>query len=92
MSQHKRVGGENGSGNGRGSVNGKERTNGGELVANFFFLDIEESSNVLNHLLMGKGQVTASRAVWRRGSDNVGGVASTIGRRGGARWNEDGRG
>ena len=71
---------------------GKERADCGELVTDFFFLDIEETSNVLDHLLMGESHFVASGAVWRRGSDNVGGVASTIGRRGGVGWDEDGRG
>jgi len=55
MSQHECVGGKNGSRNGRGPVNGKEGANGRELAADFLFLDIEESSDMLDHLFMGQG-------------------------------------
>ena len=41
---------------------------------------------------MGECQFTAGGTVWRRGGDNVGGVASAVGRGRGARWNEDGGG
>ena len=91
VGHHERVGGKNGSRSGRGSVNGKEGANCGELAANFFFLNVEETSDVLNHLLMGKGQFIAGGTVWRRRGNNVGGIASTIDGRGGARWDKDGR-
>ena len=92
MGQHKRVGGENRGRNWRASIDGKERADSRELVANFFFLDVEEASNVLDHLLMGKSQLITGRAVRRRGSDDVGSVASTVGRRRGTGRNENGRG
>jgi len=82
MSQHERVGGKNGSRNGRGPVNGEERADGRELTADFFFLDVEEAGNVFDHLLVGKGQVAVSRTVWRGRGDNIGGVAGTVGGRG----------
>ena len=49
MSHHKCVGGENGGRNGRGSIDGKKQANGGELTADFLFLNVEEVSDVLNH-------------------------------------------
>jgi len=54
MSQHECIGGENGGRSGGGSVNGKEGADSGELTANFFFLDVEEASNMLDHLLVGE--------------------------------------
>ena len=89
--RHVRVGGKYGSGSGRGSVDGKERADSRELVANFFFLDVEEASNVLDHLLMEKSQLITGRAVRRRESDDVGGAANTIGRGRRAERNENGR-
>ena len=41
----------------RGDVNGKERMVGGKLTANFLLLNIENSSDVLDHLLVGKGHL-----------------------------------
>ena len=92
VSHHKCVRGENRGWNRRGSVNREKGADYGELAMDFFFLDIEKTSDMLDHLLMGESHFVTSRAVRRRGSDNVGGVASTIGRRGGARWDKDGRG
>ena len=54
VSHHECVGGENRSRNRRGSVNGKEGADCGELAVDFFFLNVEETSNVLDHLLMGE--------------------------------------
>jgi len=81
IGHHEYVGGENRGRSRRGLVNGKEGADCGELVANFFFLDIEESSDVYNHLLVGKCQFIAGGAVWRRRGNNVGGVAGAVGRR-----------
>ena len=63
MSQHKHIGGENRSRSRRGSVNRKERADCGKLVADFFFLDIEEVSNMLDYLLMGESHLIAGRTV-----------------------------
>jgi len=61
-------------------VNGKKGVDGRELAADFFFLDVEEASDVLNHLLVGESQFIASGAVRRRGGNDVRGAASTVGR------------
>ena len=66
VGHHKCVGGKNRGRNRRGSVDGKEGADCGELVADFFFLDIEESSDVFNHLFVREGQLAVSRTVWRR--------------------------
>jgi len=92
MSHHKCVGGKNGGRNGGASVDGKEGVDSGELAADFFFLDVEESSNVYDHLLMGESQLAIGRAVRRGRGDDVGGVAGAIGRRRRARGNENGGG
>ena len=55
VSHHKCVGGENRSRNRRGSVDREKGADCGELAADFFFLDIEEASNVFNHLFVGEG-------------------------------------
>jgi len=54
VGHHKRVGGKNRGRSGQGSIDGEERVNSGELAADFFFLDIEETSDVLDHLFMGE--------------------------------------
>jgi len=54
MGHHECVGGENGGRSRRGSIDGKERANCGELAADFFFLNVEEAGDVLDHLFMGK--------------------------------------
>ena len=92
ISHHKCVGGENGGRSRRGSIDGKEGMNSRELASDFLFLDVEEASDVLNHLFMGECHLIASRAVWRRRSHDIGGVASAVGRRGQARWDENGGG
>ena len=69
-----------GSRSGRGSVDGKERADGRELVANFFLFNVEEMGNVFNHLFVGQGHLITSRAVRRRRSNDVGGIASTVSR------------
>ena len=51
---HVSIWGKDGNRSGRGSVNGKKGAIGGELAADFFFLDVEETSDVFNHLLVGK--------------------------------------
>ena len=60
----------------RGPVNGKEGVDSGELVADFLFFNIEEASDVLNHLFMGKSQFITGRTVWRGRGDEVRGVAT----------------
>ena len=82
MSQHKCVGSKNGGRSRRGSVNGNEGADCRELAVDFLFLNIEEASDVLNHLFVGKSHFVAGRTIWRRRSDKVGGVASTIDGRG----------
>ena len=52
---HVSIWGQNSNRSWRGSVDGKERAIGGELAADFFFLNIEEASNVFDHLFVGKG-------------------------------------
>ena len=76
----------------RGPVNGKEGADGRELAADFFFLNVEEAGDVFDHLFMGQDRFIAGRAVRRRGGDDVGGVASTVGGRRQAGRDEDGRG
>ena len=76
VSQHKCIGSENRSRNGRGSVNRKEGTDSGELVADFFLFNIEEVGNMFDHLLMSHGHFVTGGTVRRRGGDDVGGVAS----------------
>jgi len=82
MSHHEHVGGENGGRNGRASIDGKEGMDSRELAADFFFLNVKEASDVLNHLFVGECQFVASGTIWRRRGNNVGGVASAVGRRG----------
>ena len=55
VGRHECVGSENRGGNRRGSVDRKKGANGGELTANFLFLNVEESGNVFDHLFVGKG-------------------------------------
>jgi len=90
VSHHKRVGGENRGRNERGSINGKEGVDSRELAADFFFLNVEEAGNMLNHLLVGECQFVTGRTVRRRGSDDVGGIACAVHGRGGTRRDEDG--
>ena len=52
---HRGVRGEDSDGSGGRSVNWKEGAVGRELAADFFFLNVEEASNVFDHLLVGKG-------------------------------------
>jgi len=92
VSHHECVQGENRSRNGRGSVNGKEGADSRELAADFFFLDVEEASNVLDHLFVGKGQVAAGRTVWRGRGNEVRGAASVVNRRRRAGGNKNGGG
>jgi len=47
IAYHQCIGGKDGCGSRRRPVNGKEEANGGKLVADFFFLDVEKASNVL---------------------------------------------
>jgi len=91
VGHHERVGSEYGGRSGRGPVNREERASSRKLAVDFFFLDIEETSDMLDHLLMGECQFVVGRAVWRGRGNDVGGVASAIGGRGRAGWNEDGR-
>ena len=90
VSHQQCVRGKNGGRNRRGSVNWEEGADCGELVADFFFLNVKETSDVLNHLFMGKGQFITSRAAWQGRSDGVRGAASTVNRGRRTGWNEDG--
>jgi len=58
----------------------------------FFFLNIEETSNVLDYLFVRKGHFITCGTVWGRRGNDVGGAVDTIGRRQRARWNKDGGG
>ena len=90
---HVSIWGENGNRCRRRSVNGEEGAIGGELVANFFFFNVEETSDVFDHLLMGESHFRAGWAVRGRRCDDVGGVASTVnGRRRARRYKYRGRG
>ena len=86
---HVSVQGEDGNRSQRGSVNGKEGVIGRELMANFFFFYVEKASDMFDHLFMGEGHFRTCWAIRRGRGDNVWGVAGTVGRRGGAGWNED---
>ena len=77
MSQHKCIGSENRSRNGRGSVNREEGMDSGELMANFFLFNIEEVGDVFNHLVVSQGHFIAGRTVRRGRGNDVRGVAST---------------
>ena len=90
ISQHKCVGGKNRGRSGRGSIYGKERMDGGKLAADFLFLNVEETSNMLDHLLMGESQFFAGGTVWGRRGHNIGSTGDTIGRGQRARWDKDG--
>ena len=52
---------------------------GGELAADFFFLNVEKASDVLNHLLMGPSHLRVSGAIRTRRCYDVGSVASIVG-------------
>ena len=88
--RHVCVGGKHGSGSGRGSVNGKEGTDSGELAADFLFLNVEEMSDMLNHLLVGENHLFTGRAIRRRRGHNVGGIVTAIDGGQGAGRNKDG--
>ena len=92
VSHHERVGGENRGRSGRGSVDGKEGVDSRELAVDFFFLDIKEASDVLDHLFMGESHLAIGRAVRRRGGNEVGGVASAVNRGRRTGRNENGGG
>ena len=66
-----------------------DRAVGRKLAANFFFLNVEETSNMLNHLFVGKSHLWVGQAFRRRRCDNVGSVAGTVNGRGQTRWNEN---
>ena len=74
--------GKNGNRSRRGSVNREKQAIGRELAADFFFLDVKEACNVLNHLFVGKSHFRAGWTVGRGRCDDVGGVASTVSGRG----------
>ena len=78
MSQYECVRSEDRSRNGRGSVNGKEGANSGELAVDFFFLNVEETSDVLDHLFMGVSHLFTCRTVRRRRGDDIRDIASAI--------------
>jgi len=82
MSHHECVRSENGSRSGRGSIDGEKRTDCRELAADFFFLNVEKASDMLDHLFMGECQFITGRTVRRGRGDDVGGVASIANRRG----------
>jgi len=90
ISCHQRVRSENGGRNGRGCVNGEKGMDCGELMADFFFLDIEEASDVLDHLLMRESHFIVGRTVRRRRGDKVRGVASAVDQGQRAGWDKDG--
>ena len=54
MSHHKCIGGEDRGRSGRGPVDRKEGVDGRELAAYFLFLNVEELSDMYDHLLMGE--------------------------------------
>jgi len=91
VGHHEYIGGKNRGRSRRGSINRKEGADCGELTANFFFLNVEELSDVYNYLLVGESQIAVGGAVWRRRGDEVGGVASAFDGRRRAGGNEDGR-
>ena len=92
VSYHKRVGGEHRSRSGGGPVNRKKGASCGKLVVNFLFFNVKKTSDVLDHLLVGESHLVAGGTVWRGRGNNIGGVASAVGRRGQVRWNENGGG
>ena len=51
---HIGVRGEDSNWSRRRPVDGKKRAVGGKLAANFLFFNVEETSNVFNHLLVGE--------------------------------------
>ena len=63
VSHHERVGGENGSRNGGRSIDWEEGADCGELAMDFLFLDIEETSDVFDHLFMGESHLVTGGAV-----------------------------
>jgi len=71
VGHHKCVWGENRGRSGRRSVNREKGVDCGELAANFFFLDVEETSNVFDHLLVGKGQFIIGGTVWMLQSTQI---------------------
>jgi len=89
MNHHEYVRGENRSRSGGRSIDREEGVDCRELAADFFFLNVEEVSDVLDHLFVGECQFVTGRTIRRRRGYDIGGVASTIGRRGQARWDED---
>jgi len=91
VGHHECVGSENRGRNRRGPVNGKEGADCGELVVDFFFLNVEELHDVHDHLFMRESQIAVGGAVWRRRGNKVGGVASTLDGRRRAGGNENGR-
>ena len=74
----------------RGDVDRKQGVIERELAANFFFLNVEEASDVFNHLFVGKGHLRVGWAVRRRRGNDVGCVTSVVNGGGRARWDEDG--
>jgi len=60
-------------------------------VANFFFLDVKEVSDVFDHLFAGESQFFTGWAIRRGRSDDIRGVASAVGGRRQARGDKDGR-
>ena len=55
--KHVSIGSEDGDWSRRGSVDRKEGAIRGELAADFFFLNVEETSNVFYHLFVGKSHL-----------------------------------
>ena len=89
VAYHKRLRCQYGGRSRRRSVDGKKGADSGELAADFFFLDVEKTSDVLNHLFVGVSHLGVGGTVRRRGGDNVGSVASTVDGRGQVRRNEN---
>jgi len=90
--RHHCIRSEHRGGSRRGSINWEKGANRWELVADFLFLNVEEASNMLDHLLMGESQFVTGRTVRRGRSDKIGGVASTVDGRGRMRWDKNGGG
>ena len=92
VSHHECVGSENGDRSGRGSIDRQKGADSMELAVDFFFLDVEKASDMLDHLFVRESHLIAGGAVWRRRGNDVGGVAHTVCGGGRARGNENGGG
>ena len=50
------------------------------MAADFLFFNVEEASNVFDHLFVGESHLVAGGTIWRRGGNNVRGVTDAVGR------------